>query len=345
VIFCHGGVKLPIFKQFEKYDNYISDIYMNQGVLEKIRDKSRVLVLGTNLSMIDAILIIDQLKLNISVTAASRKAYFPCIKPANVDHSAGILMLRQTKDFINENNQLTASMLIDFLDFQFTCFLGNEYALEANAKSYNKEVRRYLVKNLLNEDYEANKLAQIYPYIDLCIDMVWPHLNDNEKQKFKYISRYLIRIIGGVNEVNFEKLKLIMNNTAPICLEKLLYIGVSKGNFKAYFASNKTLSRQYEYIIDCNGIQGYYHPDHNALLAKNILYNKQIKISDNHRIAIDNNAKVLSNDSVYSNVYALGVAGDSESFITNSFPFYVQQAIPVVNSICNRLNQRRSTLS
>lgn len=337
VIFCHGGVKVPTFKQFEKNYNYITDIYKDDIDLSIIPPNSRALILGSNLSMVDALLLLDQLDIDVSITATSRKAYFPCIKPATIDHVAGKYLLRQMDNLINGYSNISANLLTDFLNHQFTLFLGAPYTLGTKIKIYNEKLKRYLNQDLVHEDYENNKLTQIYPYIDLSIDKAWKHLIESEKQKFSHVSDYLIRIISGINEVNFKKLNSIIS-TSKLCLEKLLYIGIRDNKYNACFASDNKL-KIFDYIIDCNGIKGYYHPNNECLLAKNIINNKQIKITNTYRISIDSCARVFNQTSVYSHIYALGAAGESGDFIKNSFPFYVKQVNLAINSLCNNYKE------
>lgn len=337
VIFIHGGAIMPAYPEFSQQENYIADIYDANISFSTLKNRAKVLLLGSNLSMIDACLLLKQSRKEFEITAASRSAYFPALKPYQLKHVEGEVLVAEASKVFDGSKNRTASDLIAFLDQHFSRLLAKNYSVEANLASYNQALCRTPLSDV---DVDANFLAYFYPYIDACIDKSWFVLSHAEKQKLLDICRYLIRFICGFPESNFNKLKAYFGDK-NLLIEKLVSVSFENNLYQACFQSNPEQLQSYDYLIDCTGMKGYYSPKNPQALAINMRRNKQIKIDDDGGVAVDENARVYDGctNKAYKTVYALGEGSSGQNFIRGCFSFYVKQTAIAVESLVANYNE------
>ncbi len=340
VLLSHGGIILPAHSELSERPGYITDIYSTQFDTASIKEDAAVLVLGSGLSMIDACLLLRQSGKRLKITATSRSAYFPAIKPYQLKEREGELLVQAAKEYLSTHKNVQIKDLIWFFDTHFSRLLGRAYSLEEKFALYEQALVR---SPLVEQDEDANFLAYFYPYIDSCVDEFWSRFSEDQKQRLSGICRYLIRFICGFPETNFNKLQNYFNGQGFV-IEKLRALSFKDGHYLAEFQSQPGQIKQYDYVIDCTGMKGYYHPKNHCHLALNIRARKQIKIDQEGDLVVNQDGQVYGPAcrSTYSTVYALGEGSSGPSFIRGCFSFYIKQAAMAVAAL-NRSNKNVKT--
>lgn len=337
VVFSHGSIVDPIFTDISNNDRYIKDIYKDA---KNVAAGSKVLILGTNLSMIDAVILLSQLNNkanNYLITAASRNAYFPSIKPLYPNLEQGEALLKELGEMLKANKDFDTKTLVEFLDVKFSKILGKPYSIYATLNEYSQRIQRNPL--LLDDkiDQDAKTLALIYHHIDRSLEIAWAHLPAKEQQKMYEINKYLLTIVCSTPETNFNKLKYFLKDKS-FSLEKLHQIEYKGDGFNAYFESDIDKAMRYDYVIDCTGIKGYYRASNSDLLAKNIISNNQVRIDDSGKIIVDAQANVYykGSDIIIENVYAIGEVSNGPIYAAGCFSYYATQARSAVCAIINK---------
>jgi uncharacterized NAD(P)/FAD-binding protein YdhS len=60
VVFCHGAINRDIYPELKKHKNFIYDFYQDMHFMHTIKENSRILFIGSSLSMVDASLLLKE---------------------------------------------------------------------------------------------------------------------------------------------------------------------------------------------------------------------------------------------------------------------------------------------
>jgi hypothetical protein len=260
------------------------------------------------------------------INAASHSGYFPEI----ITHAKS----NSTENIIDTNlNNITD--LVNFINHNLSDKLGRPYNILREIEWYIK----YLTRDILLDDYHSNEnetriIYQFSLKVDLAMDKIWSKLTAKEKQMLSYIEKYFNRYLSGIPKENFIKLIDFwsQSNFKSYQIENLTAF---RNGFQAKFKNIKKIAN-FDYVINCTGIEGIYNTSGNELV-KNIHDHHQIKINSKHGLQInpftcnvyfDNQSEML-----YQNVFAIGEAKIGSGHLCCDYAYHARDAKKVVEKI------------
>lgn len=333
VLFAHGGSLQSFSKECCQLPNFVRDIYDEDAPLQRIQEGAKVLLLGSNLTMIDACILLRQENKQFDLSITSRSGYFPSRRAPHVDYAFGSMIVKETKNFL-ATSEINAETLTAFLDKLLSAYFGEAISINNLIGMFEVSIREKTSCNLFDY-HDKYDLSPISTFLDDSINQIWRYLSLYEQGKIYRVTRYLLRFICAIPEENIRKAKEMFLSESRMKIKILDKIQMSHSKFQVSFKPKDDTFIEYDYLINCTGIGGYYHPENNHALAKCIIKNKQLCVNSSYGLLINEKQQVIASVGAvpHSNVFAIGEATIGSHFIRSSFSYYADQARIVVEEI------------
>lgn len=340
-VIAHGGYPLSPYPDYSHH--VVRNMYQPASIAD-IPDNSRVLILGSSLSMADACLLLREQHCcendsrdpnkNYAIEIASTNGYFPALKHAVIDKPYGQKISAKCGEFF-ETNAVNAHSLIAFIDEVLSDYYQCSVSITELQTCYELSVEE-LGGSRIHQSYDPYNLSPIAPYLDDCVNWVWPELSERDRTRLSPLVRYLLRFICGIPEVNMLKIRQFLNEPEKQ-IKRITNLTYSGNHYTAHFRDRS--EKEFDYVIDCAGIAGYYSPSNPQALAKNIRSQGQLQLTKKYGLAINERCQTLSTTgSVNSQLFAVGIVTDGANFIRHDFSFYSGHAAKVVDEITRQMN-------
>jgi hypothetical protein len=318
VVFCHGANQHEAFSELKNNPNFIDNFYEDKNKIFNIPDGSTILILGTGLAMVDSCLVLKKTEKNYHINTTSSTGYFPEI----ICHNQYPFQWHDYKNELNSYNDL-----INYINVNLSDQLSRKYNIFEEIHKYEEIIinNEYSVINDFTATTEAHITYLSALKIDIAIESVWKHLNNQDKLNVKHIEKYLSRFLSGIPEESFNHLKSFWINS-KFKNYKLNSLKLYHEKFIATYLHTEA-SKIYDYVINCTGLDGIYRMNSPNLLARNIIRNNQLQINKKYGLNINiDTCNIYSRDSVniIKNAFALGEAKIGSSHMCCDYSAHVR---------------------
>ncbi|QRK04289.1 FAD/NAD(P)-binding protein [Archangium violaceum] len=205
VVFAIGNQPTQNFTHLERYENYFSSPYPEHLLQERIDRNARVLVLGSRLSAIDAVLTLASSGHRNRITVASREGLFPAVR-SHMDKNHTSLNPEALLNRIQNQGQHPIQAYLQALHLALEEIYGRPLPddfLEPSAKDGRSELQRAFEQN---GDNLAHWQKLVMSMLE-CMETIWPFLSIEEKESFPANEyKKLLRYIAAIPAVNARKL-------------------------------------------------------------------------------------------------------------------------------------------
>ncbi len=341
-VFAHGGSFKPDSFQYLNTRHFVMDVYAKHfdARINTLDDHAKLLLLGANLTMVDACILLGQMHHTFSLTIASQSGYFPARKHTHIDPSFKRIADETFKEAITEGCTISADRLIALIDHALSKYYQRNISIASLSTKYRNTVEHASSSNLLDHQ-DSLDLSVVSIYLDDLINALWGQLDSQEKEKINPILNYLLRFICGIPEKNIAQLAKLSHSFFNV--KKVHQITPLDEGFLVSFAPNVEEPVYYDALINCMGIGGYYHGANCRDLAQNIISKQNFLINHSFGLTVNPQAQVVSATSgqIFANLYAIGEASIGSYFTRSSFSFYVSQAASAAESLLAYLTEKK----
>ena len=316
IIATGGEVSIP-----DNIDNSTKDKILNifdEEKIAKIKKDSRVAILGSGQSAIDACLILESYKLHSHYTLVSRNGILPRVK-SNIIHT------HTSNVFSNINMKniqlpLLCKIMSDAIKWKMNK-IETTPEIPASFRSMEIDLKR------ASRTFPSWQriMNSITPYIN----EIWFYRTDVEKRNF--------------TDKWYKKLYFLRSAIMPESAMKFLEIynsgrlGMMWGNYKLVSKDDKfqismdNSLLSFDYIINTTGIKSYSHLRilEDEIIANNISLNSQMGLKiDFNSMRVENGQGITHNG-----LYSIGYPTQGSVLIANSVELLRQKAIKIAKCI------------
>jgi len=252
VLLFTGCYKRPLFPSLEGKPGYIGSIYREKLSQEQIGQDANVLVLGTKLSAIDAVLQVATLCPNAKITVASRTGEFPAPNLA-ID-----LKRAQPNRWLNreafdakrkENPSLPVEDLIYGLTLNALRDAGSPWEIETFLQENPIERLSLQIEKVDSGLAAYEKL--VLPLAQL-LENVWWDLDKSERAAIlKKYFRTIMHYVGAFPAENARRVLSLIESGQLHVANGLKTVEASHAGFTATF--EKAPAKSFDIAIDCSG--------------------------------------------------------------------------------------------
>ncbi|OGT31497.1 MAG: hypothetical protein A3E87_04005 [Gammaproteobacteria bacterium RIFCSPHIGHO2_12_FULL_35_23] len=323
IILTTGHIYANPYKEFSQYENFFSAPYPESTIINKIKNNSQVLVLGSRLTAID--LALSLLKNDtLDVYLSSRSGCMPMIKAPCEDYQPIYMKLKNIKQEISIEKML-AIIQKEFIHL----YKSDEIVANLMKRHYNEN-------DFLNEYAQtiggSSKWQLLATIFDSFIEQTWEKLGFPERNDFvnkqhafltrftatmpldsaKLISQYLkshkIKLISGL-----KALQRNQNKTFSIITDEEIINNI-----------------QFDYAINATG---YSHNLKTQSLYANLSKANKLKFNEYNSLNVDANMEVKGHDLGSCQIFSFGPPIFGTKIIVDFLLFIANDAKKVVQNI------------
>jgi len=337
VVLCTGNCPPESYLHLRKYHNYFHEIHLNEDkIVRSLPFLSSVLVVGTRLSGIDAVVLLKEQKYKGSITMASREGRLPAVKNEFKTYDLKYLTEEKIQEQYQKHCSLEVSDLIEFIEKEASAIYNCKISID-DIERYSYDDNLSTLKLDLKTIKQGKALWQKIPasFIEI-IETYWSNFSIEEKKK--YIKKYLHimqRYTSAFPITNAEKLITLMENHNLIIKDKLInieYDEVTK-KFIAFFGTTNGGKEQkiFDAVLNATGNgKNLVHPG--SLLYTNLLKSGKVNFNFFGGLEVSTkNFRVSTSDG--SRIYAAGPPTFGSYFFTNFFYTSAKQSRAIIDDI------------
>ena len=299
IIFSTGhNEKTYPFKPCD-HDNFFSSPYQIDPNLQKIKNNARILVVGSRLSAIDAVMLLSKNK--FTITLASRSGLLPMVKHLDKDIvTPKYSSLEQLRKF----EKLSAKSVFDLIKLDLS------YRYKDNNLVNNLISPSMSAVNNFNQSFELAKRNNLFwqdvftPYNNY-FDNMWSDMVDNEKSIFlKEYFPIISRFTSSFPLENAIKIKELIANKYLVIrsgLKDVKQVDNSVSEFVAIFSDGR--EEAYDYVICA---LGYDYVLNNQSLYRTLKNNDMITYNTFGGLSVNLDNMEVQDHNFSTPVYALG---------------------------------------
>ncbi len=205
VVFALGNQPTQSFTHLERHEGYFSSPYPEHLLRERIDRNARVLVVGSRLSAIDAVLVLASAGHRNRITVASREGLFPAVR-GYMDKYHTALNPEAVLERIRDRGQPPLQAYFQALHLALEEVYGRPLPddfLEPSSEDGRSELQR-VFEQTQGDLAHWQKLA--VSMIE-CMETIWPFLSHEERESFLESDyKKLFRYIAALPVVNARRL-------------------------------------------------------------------------------------------------------------------------------------------
>jgi len=324
IILCTGNVQTEKFKEFENCSNYFNSPYLREEnrIKSDIESSSSVLVLGTRLSAIDAVMLLKENGHKGNITMASREGVLPAVKTELKKYNLKYFNSKNIKNQLIKNNfNIKLDHLLELIQQEASHIYGFPVSQE-DILNYPKNPHRSLKIDL----HKARRKKVLWEKIPVSffhlIEEYWKNFSMEEKIDLLNNLSIMQRYTSSFPISNAEKLLSLLNSGQLKIKRKINKLTYNKKE-KIFFSlfenenGNESYLESFHYVINATG-NGKDLRNSNSPFYTNLMISNGLQFNAFGGLEVSNkNLLVSTKQSFSAKIYAAGPPTFGSFFFTN----------------------------
>ena len=335
LILCTGHTKIKhgnqpfLSNEIAENQNIIHLPYINNDI-NKLKKTDRIIILGSKLSAIDTILLLEKNSHEGEIFLISKSGQLPAVRNSmNTDYEPVFLSLKKIQSILNDKKRKISTSLIKAMFIkELRILYGTNQPLN-DIFELHKNPYLQLDEDIKNCTDGFNKWELIISNLLDILTYYWSNFSRSEKNfvKKKY-KQFISRNISAMPLKNALTIKSFFEKGQLKIINSITQI---EYNGNSYCITSDNTLEHFDRVINATG--AYVENPNTDTLYKSLSTAKMIKSNTDIPIQINNKFESTSRQNQYARIYAIGPSVSDNTIIDNYFLESSRQAEIVSKNI------------